>query len=280
MAQNKFNYIESAAFTDTGAVRKHNEDSFAVLSDDGCFFVSDGMGGGEAGELASQIIEEYITDQLCHSANDLPGSRKYAVQQAIHRANRQIREYAAQHHFRQMGATLALLLWDSWDPRQALLCHLGDSRIYLLRQGVLVRLTEDHTIGAELAVETADRLLGNHQKSAISHILTRAIGISANAFPEWRSIEVAPCDTFLICSDGVSTMLDDNEIQEIMNSSEKLAEISCRLAEKVSSAGANDNYTFVICRAAEILPPPEEHSAEDVCENNYLLKTAIHHSML
>ena len=151
----RFNHIESFAFSDPGLVRRDNEDVCACLSRDGCFFVSDGMGGAAAGEVASQIVEEYISDAAADTAEDSPGSRKYTIQQALHRANRTIREYARAHSYAQMGATLALLLADSWDPAKAWLCHVGDSRVYVLRNGEFRQLTRDHTVGAELSGESS-----------------------------------------------------------------------------------------------------------------------------
>ena len=112
----EFNWMTVAADSDRGLVRKENEDSYAVLPEDGCCIVSDGMGGGSAGEIASQIIVEYLSDAISGTVSDSPGSRKYAIQQAIHGANRKIREYANSHKYAQMGATLALLLLDSWHP--------------------------------------------------------------------------------------------------------------------------------------------------------------------
>ena len=274
MKNSKFNYIESVAFSDTGLVRTNNEDSFDCLAGDGCFFVSDGMGGGDSGEIASQFVTESITDSVSNSKNDSPGSRKYAVQQAIHRANNQIQHYSQSHGFHQMGATIVLLLFDSWEPGQALICHVGDSRVYRMRKNKLEQLTTDHTIGAELAERTSQKNFSSHQNNAVSHILTRAVGTSANVIPEWQNVEVFPEDIFLICSDGVSTMLADDQISAIINSSSQLTEICSNLSEAIRRAGANDNYTFILCRILPDLPEMESHCQEDINENEYLLKIA------
>lgn len=274
MSVNKFSYIESIAFTNAGLLRTNNEDSFGNLLEDGCFFVSDGMGGGEAGEVASQLVEEYIGENISGSCDDLPGNRKYIVQQTLHKVNHKIQQYSKQHGYRQMGATVALLLLNSWDARQALICHVGDSRIYRLRNHELKQLTLDHTIGAELATQTKKKIFVNHKNSTISHVLTRAIGIASNILPEWQSIEVLPEDLFLICSDGVSTMISDTQIFEIVNQDANLNEMSANLALAVHQAGANDNYTFILCKVSSILPEKEKHSKEDIEENDYLLNIA------
>ncbi len=274
MTRSKFDYIEVATLSDPGLVRKNNEDSYGCLPEAGCFFAADGMGGGAAGEVASHILVEYVSDQIAKTADDIPGHRKYVVQQAIHKANREILNYSRQYHYQFMGTTLALLLLDPWNSRQALICHIGDSRIYRLRKNELVCLTTDHTVGAALAAKTSQTLLSDHQHSSISHILTRAVGTSANALPEWQSIEVEPEDIFLICSDGVSTMLADQTIREIMNSSSALDEIKVLLSDAICQAGAFDNYTFILCKAAPELPEKELHSEDDMKENDYLAKIA------
>ena len=272
MSSSKFNYIESVAFSDVGLIRTCNQDSVGCLQDVGCFFVSDGMGGGNAGEIASQLVDESVSDRISGSGDDCPGNRKYIIQQALHYANNCIQQYAQQHNYRQMGATLALLLLDSWDARQALICHIGDSRIYRLRNNELNLLTSDHTIGADLSAKTSQNKFTDHRNCAISHILTRAVGTSANIIPEWRLIDICPGDILLICSDGVSTMIPDRVIYENLHRDLPLHEISSSLSDAVRQAGASDNYSFVICRAAASLPEKEHHTSEDEEENNYLLK--------
>lgn len=267
----KFSYIEAAAFTDPGLVREENEDAFACLGAEGCFLVSDGMGGGSAGEIASQIVEESVSDAMVDSGDDSPGGRKYAVQQALHRANQTIQEYARAHSYAQMGATLVLFLADSWDPSRAWLCHVGDSRIYLLREGELSLLTRDHTLGTELEGKKRT-VFTDHTKSPLSHILTRSIGVAGKVLPEWREIEVRPDDLFLLCSDGVSTMLSDDEICGELIGSAPLEERISALSAAVREAGAKDNYTIVLCRIAPVLPEPEIHADEEKSESAYLLK--------
>lgn len=270
----KFRYIDSIACSDRGLVRRNNEDSYACLEQVGCFLVSDGMGGGEAGEIASQIVEECISDAVADSAEDSPGSRKYAVQQAIHRANRTIREYAQSHAYAQMGATLALFLPDSWRPDRAWLCHVGDSRIYRLRRGALQRLTRDHTLGTELADSTSNPAFADHASSPVSHLLTRSIGIAGKVLPEWQETECLPGDLFLLCSDGVSTMLTDSEIQHVLSTVADPGRMLALLSGRIRVAGARDNYTIILCRIASSLPEPEMHSEEERNENAYLLKIA------
>ena len=259
-----FAYFQFEALTDPGYVRTNNEDSYAILPEDGCCLVADGMGGGSAGELASQIVEDRITEAITGTAADSPGLRKCNVQQAILRANRAIFEYAKLHNFLQMGYNLAIFLADSW------LCHVGDSRIYRWRNGELALLTRDHSIGMEfdeLGIKALEHI-------PAARLLTRAIGVSAAIIPEWTEIEVLPEDRFLLCSDGLTSMCPDSVIAEAFQCSTGSSAVIQHLVRKIQAAGAKDNFTMICCSAASILPamlPQEEDAA---AENRYLLKTS------
>ena len=277
----QFNWIETASFSHPGLVRQENEDSFMDVGADGCYIVSDGMGGGSDGEIASQIVVETISDAIMDSAPDSPGSRKYAVQQAIHRANRTIRAYSQAHDYAQMGATLVLVLLDPWQPGTALLCHVGDSRIYRFRGGELQQLTRDHTVGAELALSLQKKggkqdaaLMMDHTNSPFSHVLTRSIGVSDNVLPEWDETTVEPGDLLMLCSDGVTTMLKDDEIRRIFLENGTTEGKASALSERVLATGARDNFTMILCQAGDALPPPENPTEEELQESRYLLKIA------
>ncbi len=265
-----FAYFQFEAWTDPGYVRSNNEDSYAILPEDGCCLVADGMGGGSAGELASQIVEDRITEAITGTAADSPGLRKCNVQQAILRANREIFEYAKLHNFLQMGSTLALFLADSWNPQNAWLCHVGDSRIYRWRNGELALLTHDHSIGMEfdkLGIKALEHI-------PTARLLTRAIGVSGAIIPEWTEIDVCPEDRFLLCSDGLTSMCPDSVIAEAFQRNTDSSAVIQQLVRKIQAAGAKDNFTMICCSTASILPamlPQEEDAA---AENRYLLKTS------
>ena len=277
----QFSWIETASFSHPGLVRRENEDSFMDVGQDGCYIVSDGMGGGSDGEIASQIVVETLSDAIADTASDSPGSRKYAVQQAIHRANRTIRGYSQAHNYAQMGATLVLLLLDTWQPGRALLCHVGDSRIYRFRNGELLQLTHDHTVGAELALSLQKNgsrqdvaMMVDHTNSPFSHVLTRSIGVSENVLPEWDETAIEPGDLLMLCSDGVTTMLKDEEIRQVFLENGSTEGKVSALSERVLAAGARDNFTMILCQAGAALPPPETPTEEELRENKYLLKIA------
>ena len=271
-----YDFLSFDAVTDPGCQRENNEDSFAVVPEDGCFFVADGMGGGAAGELASDFVKQAVVDAITGTAEDSPGIRKYAVQQAIHKANQAIRNYADAHNFRLMGSTIVLFMVNPWAPDVAMVCHVGDSRLYCLHDGEFFQVTRDHTVGAEIAHSSQKakefRNLGDHQKSAISHMLTRGIGTSNLAAPEWDDLALSPHDRIIICSDGLTTMLADKEIKKIVEASKSVSDCAVALKDATIAAGAKDNVTIIVIDVGEQIPAPLEHSEDDEKENDYLMK--------
>lgn len=275
-----FSWITVCAFSDRGLVRSRNEDLYSVLEEDGCYMISDGMGGGSAGEIASQAVVEFLSDAVAGTAADSPGSRKYAVHQAICCANLKIREYARTRNYDQMGATLALVLMDPWSPGRALLCHVGDSRIYRFRRGDLELLTQDHTVGSELSAlhgRGKYRLFRGRDDVApaddpTAALLTRAIGARETVQPEWTETSLEADDLVLICSDGVSKMLPEKAIRKIFAENGPLDGMVSALSGQIREVGAKDNYTIVLCRIASEIPAPETPSEEEIRENEYLLK--------
>ena len=236
--------IVCAVRTNVGLVRETNEDACGVLSEDGVYFVSDGMGGGEAGEVASQIVKSRLEGMLSGSAENSPGLRLFDALKAINQANDEIVSYAVKHGYRQMGATVALLVVDAWNPVRAVVVHAGDSRIYRLRSRKLEAQTVDHTLRMDLL-----RKRDNHYvdiKEEYAHLLTRAIGTSRLVQPEVKEIDIALGDRMLVCSDGVWNMLDDETIAGILNSHADVETAADALSESVLAAGAKDNFTFII----------------------------------
>lgn len=272
-------FLTVAWTSSLGLVRNVNEDACGELTHEGVFWVADGMGGGSAGEIASNIICDEIASVSAEmNHDDSPGLRKYNLQQALFASHKKIRKLAEANHFRQMGSTVAMLMMDPWNPRNAWLCHVGDSRIYRFRNGTTVPLTRDHTLGEELASAAkneADRAtFKDHRMNRLSHILTQAIGVSSSVKPEWNTVDVAPRDRFLICSDGVSTMLTELEIWHILAHEVEPEAMLQELSVAVNQAGAKDNFTAVAVFVQENLPEQEIHDDDEEKENQYLLKIA------
>ena len=266
----RFAHVSYATFSDKGLVRGNNEDVVFALPEDGVFGVSDGMGGGEAGELASAWVEAEIRTALSGTADESPGVRLIAVREAIGRANARIRAYAQENGYAMMGATVAMLLLNPWAPASVLAIHVGDSRVYRLRGDVLEQLTPDHTVGADIAKALGEGAVGDHRSSRLSHVLTRAVGVSDVVAPEKTFVDTAPGDMFLVCTDGVSTMLADTELKRMMQAAETPRDAVDRISAAVRDNGAVDNYSLVVCRMADMFPPAEAHDTSEEEESVYL----------
>lgn len=266
----RFSYINSVSFTDKGLVRPDNEDAVFMLSEDGVFGVSDGMGGGESGELASTYVNMEITKALSETADESQGLRLTAIRESLLKAHGRIRAYAQENQYEMMGATVALIAFDPWLATVAHVVHAGDSRVYRLRFPVFERLTEDHTVGADIAREIGSGEIANHKTSRLSHVLTRAVGTSDTFSPELTRISVEEGDVFLVCTDGISTMLDDECLKSLLLSAETPEIATSMISDAVRAAGAVDNYSIAICRIAGALPPPESHADEELRESAYL----------
>ena len=232
--------------SETGAVRKDNQDH--VFVDDGrtLFSVADGMGGGSEGARASEIVCEEL-------AKVAPGdfaARIEGVDAAVAAANDRISRYAKDKGFKQMGSTVALLAVDPSDPRRAAVCHVGDSRVYRIRGGASELLTADHTIGGQLSAFAKGRQAEElkARSNPLAHVLTRAIGVEPKVSADWRKIDVRDGDLFLVCSDGVHDVVSDAQVGEILSAAADLDASAKALSAQVVACGAPDNYSFVIVR--------------------------------
>ena len=259
-------FLYSHAFSDMGLVRKNNEDNYLALPEDGFFAVMDGMGGGDAGEVASQLICNTLATSLKGTADESPGERKYCVQQALHKANTAIRAFAEAHHYGSMGSTVVSILFDPWNPDQALACHVGDSRLYCLRSGELFLITQDHTVGNEMLQkkQKIDKL-----SPKLLHVLTRVVGGGQQLHPQWTEISICPGDIYMLCSDGVWGMLDDATIEAILVSSNNPQTITELFRQHVLAAGADDNFTILPIvvgpfDATPFTPDPVEKEESDL----------------
>lgn len=240
----------TATVTDRGFVRRANEDAFLDRPEDGFFCVSDGMGGGDGGALASRWICDAFADVMDAERGSAYEIKQFALVREIQRVNDRIRAFAKENGYRMMGATLALMLVDHANPTRALVCHAGDSRIYRVRAGALKQLTRDHTVGNELGRALSENAAARaadlqSRRNPLTHILTRAIGTELRARPDLAEIDVKRGDRFLLCSDGVHDMLEDNEIAPLLKNASDPAAAVARLSAAVRNAGAADNFTML-----------------------------------
>jgi serine/threonine protein phosphatase PrpC len=226
---------EQAFRSDTGRQRTANEDSYFASAP--LFVVADGMGGAQAGEVASKIAAESFEE-----AERTGEAAEAFLRRIAQAANRRIHGLAQHDSTRSgMGTTLTAALVDGEDVAFA---HVGDSRAYLWRDGELKLLTSDHSLVEELRRQgklTPEQAEDHPQRS----IITRALGPEANVEVDTFSISARPGDVFLLCSDGLTTMIKDARISELLTEEETLDALVRALVEDANQAGGRDNITVV-----------------------------------
>ncbi|HEV3284124.1 MAG TPA: Stp1/IreP family PP2C-type Ser/Thr phosphatase [Solirubrobacteraceae bacterium] len=230
------------AGTDTGRQRRANEDSLLARSP--LFVVADGMGGAQAGEVASRIAVESFRPGLEDSSKPEAALATLAIaaNSRIHELSHSNAEHAG------MGTTLtAVYVGDS----EVAIAHVGDSRAYCLRAGELLRLTDDHSLVDELMRQgrlTPEEAVEHPQRS----VITRALGPEGTVEVDTRSFRARAGDVYLLCSDGLTTMLDEEEIAEVLRSHPVLRDAGETLIAKANEAGGRDNITVVLLRLEEV----------------------------
>lgn len=229
--------------------RDNNEDSFRVRDDLGLYLVADGMGGHEGGEIASRLTADALTS-FFESGDTLPEIDDHVLKvrmgSAIRGAVQKV-EAKATGDLIEMGTTLAALLIHE---RLALVAHVGDSRVYRLRNAKIDCLTIDHSFLNELDPERADEL-GESLPEQFSAMVTRCIAANANTQPELLVEETEEGDRFLLCSDGLTDVMSDSEIEELMVDNPLSADASSALIKAAFAAGSQDNITCVVVQ----IPP-------------------------
>ena len=229
---------ETIVLTDVGRQRRSNEDS--SFASGPVFVVADGMGGAQAGEVASQMVVEAFTEGLPED-----GTPEERLSVVVQRANREIharsRSDAASAG---MGTTVTAAYLDE---DSVALAHVGDSRAYLLRDGELARLTEDHSLVEELlrgGKLTEEEALEHPQRS----VITRALGIEPIVEIDTWTYPLRPGDVVLLCSDGLTSMLSEQRVAQLLLEAADLAEAGDRLIAEANAAGGRDNITVVLFR--------------------------------
>jgi PPM family protein phosphatase len=230
---------DSAGSTDAGRKRRRNEDSF--VNDPPLFAVADGMGGAQAGEVASRLAAAAFRE--FHDADELDPEERVAA--IIQEANRRIYERAkSDAQASGMGTTITAALV----TREGVAVgHVGDSRGYRLRDGQLEQLTEDHSLVADLVRSgrmTPDEADSHPQRS----VITRALGTDAHVDVDTFTADVQAGDVFLLCSDGLTTMIGDEEITETVARASSLEQATKALVRAANKAGGEDNVTVVLFR--------------------------------
>ena len=230
---------ESAGKTDPGRVRRRNEDAFVV--EPPLFAVADGMGGAQAGEVASRLAAAAFREY--READQLEAEER--VRAIIQEANRRIYERArSDAEVSGMGTTItAALLADG----RVVIGHVGDSRAYRIRNGELEQLTEDHSLVADLMRSgrlTPEEAEAHPQRS----VITRALGTDPQVDVDTLAVEAEPGDLFLLCSDGLSTMVSDQDVLRTVEKAGSLDEAARDLVRAANKGGGEDNVTVVLFR--------------------------------
>jgi PPM family protein phosphatase len=234
---------QAAAATSIGRVRHGNEDAFGLRAEQGIFIVCDGMGGAAGGEVASNMTVRVILERM--TADDAAG--RETLHDAIAEANRAVLD-RGEHDtgLYGMGTTLVVLLLLAGQP-SALIAHAGDSRCYLFRAGRLSRCTHDHSlVDEQMRMGTMTR--EEAERSPFRSVITRAIGTQQTVTEEMQEVEAHPGDVFLLCTDGLTREVDEDEIARVLGASPDLDRIARRLVDEANEAGGRDNVTCLLVR--------------------------------
>jgi len=236
---------EQYSGSDTGRQRRANEDALMVRSP--LFVVADGMGGAQAGEVASKVAVEAFQAGL-------PDGREpeAALAGLVQTANNRIHELShANAEQAGMGTTLTAIYVGE---RDIAIAHVGDSRAYCLRDGGLLRLTDDHSLVDELLRQgrlTPEEAVEHPQRS----VITRALGIEGTVEVDTRSFKGRAGDVYLICSDGLTTMVSEERIVEVLGATPRLRDAGEALIAEANRAGGRDNITVILLRLEEVGAP-------------------------
>jgi PPM family protein phosphatase len=235
---------EQYAGTDTGRQRRANEDSMLARSP--LFVVADGMGGAQAGEVASRLAIESFRDGLPDTTDAEGSLAQYAraANLSIHERSQVNAEHAG------MGTTLTAVYVGA---EEVAIAHVGDSRAYCLRDGELLRLTDDHSLVDELIRQgklTPEEAIEHPQRS----VITRALGPEPEVEIDTRSYRARDGDVYLLCSDGLTTMIPEALIAEILLAYPRLRDAGEALIAAANEAGGRDNITVVLVRVEALQP--------------------------
>ena len=236
--------INSYGKTDVGLVRKNNEDAFLAAPELGLWVVSDGMGGEEKGEVASKILVDTALEVFSESDGFAKEEIiRERVQQIFAQANERILTWAQNHNLSQMGCTGEVMAFSG--DSGYFLGHVGDSRTYRLRGGQLRQLTNDHSLVQQ---QIDEGLISPEEarKSPLRNIILRAVGTERNLMIDLLRGKAVAGDVYLLCSDGLTGMVPDQRIEEILRSPLGLPRKANELIEKANAAGGVDNITVVL----------------------------------
>lgn len=250
----------AAGLSDVGLQREHNEDSFIVLKEFDLFVVADGMGGHRAGDVASRIATETISEFFRTTANEditWPfhfdtnlSEEENRLLTGIRVANRQIFERSTRsRECHGMGTTVVGAMFSARKGRMYI-GHVGDSRCYRVRGGQIQLLTRDHSLINDYLLAMPD--LTDEQKSELPrNVITRALGMQDHVVVDLQHDDPAPGDVYVLCSDGLSGMVGDDDMTQIIVAATDIREACHRLIHRANERGGEDNITAILIRIEE-----------------------------
>jgi PPM family protein phosphatase len=254
--------IEIVGLTDVGSVRDHNEDAISNDENLGLAVLADGMGGHRGGEMASAITVSTILENLRKSLKKINtgetdddtgySMESLAVHNAITLANSSVFKTSNENSkYRGMGTTVVVVLF--YDNRFTV-AHVGDSRLYRLRDGELEQITRDHSLMQEL-IDRGFYTPEQARKSLNKNLVTRAVGIEDNVQIDVQEDVAQVDDIYLLCSDGITDMIDDELIQStMMKSGNDLQKAAAELVREANEHGGKDNISAILIRPLKPFP--------------------------
>lgn len=240
--------VHAVGLTDVGRVRSINQDSFHLIKEKNISIVADGMGGHAAGDQASKIAVKTITEILdAYDFNEEDGESGMSVEElvryALQEANEQILLASlSNQHLQGMGTTAIVAVENKG---KLFIGHVGDSRTYLVRNQKISQITEDHSVVQQL-VKAGAISEAEAEVHPYKNVITRCLGMQANVEPDTLEMVLEPGDRILMCSDGLSNMVSDATIEQLVNASET-PEMTCqKLIDLANENGGTDNITAVL----------------------------------
>jgi len=236
-----------AVRSDVGKVREINEDAYLVEPETGLFIVSDGMGGHPGGEIASAFVASDLSVTIDTGLHKLRSDSRHAMRRLIKRAirqhSRQVRiEGQNESGYKDMGATVVLALVHNG---RATIANLGDSRLYRFRRGKLTQLSRDHSVIGEL-IEQGKLRPEEAENHAAGGMITQYMGMEKKPRPYIKSFQIKKNDRLLLCSDGLTDMLSDVEIQSVLSQNPDADAAVQTLVKQANNAGGADNITVIL----------------------------------
>lgn len=247
--------VKAFGLSDVGRQRQHNEDSFLVEKSANLYLVADGMGGHAAGEIASRIAIDTISEFILHTAEE-DGTWPHGYDDQLKRSTnrlmaalkiangRVLEAMRKDSRLRGMGTTVVASLVDG---NTASFAHVGDSRAYLIRDSQMARITNDHSWVFE-QVQAGMLTEEEAERHPLRNVITRALGGATTVVPDASEVECKSGDVFLLCSDGLTGMVGDDEILRVVMEHDDIEEACQCLIDRANERGGYDNVTAVLVK--------------------------------